>query len=224
MSLSILTPTLEERQAQFQQLRGELERQIAANAAADSVEHLYLSDNREHSIGRKRNMLLDKARGDYVVFIDDDDGVSKDYVALVSQAIREHPGIDCVGIRGMITFRGAHPHPFVHSIQYQRYAKQDGIYYRPILHINPIKRDIALRYRFEDISYSEDLDWAMRIMRDRVLEKEFLVDKPIYFYHSRRTWWYQVFIDRTETVRQALGLQVSNRVRLERWLRKKIFQ
>ncbi|MBN1317282.1 MAG: glycosyltransferase [Anaerolineales bacterium] len=224
MLLSILTPSLKERKTKFRQLQSELERQIAYDGLIDSVEHLYLIDNREQSTGQKRNLLIDQARGEFIVFVDDDDDISNDYVATITQTIREHPGIDCVGIRGTITFRGKHPKPFIHSIQYRRFFKQNGIYNRPPFHINPIKRDIAIQYRFERISYSEDMDWAMRIQRDGVLKKEYLIDKPIYFYHSRRLWLYQVFIDRTESIRQALGLQVSNRVRLGRWLREKISQ
>jgi hypothetical protein len=42
--------------------------------------------------------------------------------------------------------------------------KQGGIYYRPAVHINPIRREIARRYRFEEVSYSEDIDWAMQLV------------------------------------------------------------
>jgi len=182
--LSILTPTLVERQERFQ-----------------------------------RNILLEQARGDFVVFVDDDDDVNDDYVRLICRVIEANPRIDCVGIQGRITFNGSHPHEFVHSVRYRRYFKRHSVYFRPPLHINPIQREIAVRYRFEDISYSEDIDCGMRMCRDRILKKEILIEEPLYFYDSRRSWHYQQFIDASETVRRILGLQLVNRIRLRRWIR-----
>ena len=220
MLLSILTPTIEERKHQFQILQNKVERQIQSLPYADQVEHLWFLDNRERSIGFKSNHLLDQAKGKFVVFVDDDDDVSKNYVELICDAIKTNPDIDCVGFKGEISFAGSHPHLFVHSVKYKRYFKKKGIYYRPILHINPIKREIACRYQFEDINFSEDIDWAKRMWDDGILKKEYFINEPLYFYNSGRKWWYQVLIDRTERIRQITGLQLVNRIRMKRWLRK----
>jgi len=219
MLLSILIPTLEERQAQLQEILRKLEGQIQAEDGAGKVEILHFLDNREHSIGHKRNSLLQQAGGEFVVFLDDDDDVSADYVALICRAIREQPGIDCVGIQGIITFQGLRAHPFVQSFRHKNWAKVGRVYQRPLLHTNPIRREIAQRHLFEDVSYSEDIDWAQRICTDHALRYEAMIDEPIYFYHSHRSWWYQVVIDRTEGIRRILGLQLANRLRIQRWLR-----
>ena len=132
MLLSILTPTIEERKHQFQILQNKVERQIQSLPYADQVEHLWFLDNRERSIGFKSNHLLDQAKGKFVVFVDDDDDVSKNYVELICDAIKTNPDIDCVGFKGEISFAGSHPHLFVHSVKYKRYFKKKGIYYRVI--------------------------------------------------------------------------------------------
>ena len=93
------------------------------------------------------------------------------------------------------------------------------MYFRPPYHLNPVKREIASKYMFEDINYSEDIDWAMRICRDGALKKEFLIDKVIYFYNSRRSRYYQALLDLSEPFRHALGLQLANRVRMKRLLK-----
>jgi glycosyltransferase involved in cell wall biosynthesis len=219
MLLSILTPTIEERQSQFQILKNKIETQIQSSSFADQVEHLWFLDDREYSIGLKRNHLLDQATGKFVVFVDDDDDVSDNYVELICNAIMKNPDIDCIGFKGKISFAGSQQHLFVHSAQYRSYAKKRGIYYRPILHINPIKREIACLYKFEDINYSEDIDWAKRMWDDGILKKEYFINEALYFYNSGRKWWYQVLIDRTERIRQILGLQVVNNIRLRRWLK-----
>ena len=48
-----------------------------------SVEILVFTDNRSQSISEKRNVLLRAARGKFVCFLDDDDGVANNYVDLL---------------------------------------------------------------------------------------------------------------------------------------------
>lgn len=61
------------------------------------------------SIGAKRNQLLARATGQYVVFIDDDDLVSTNYVSLILQAIQNNP--DVVDMEGIYTHNGQNPRP-----------------------------------------------------------------------------------------------------------------
>ncbi|MGH7792052.1 MAG: glycosyltransferase [Thermodesulfobacteriota bacterium] len=219
MLFSILIPTLESRQEQFHNLSQKLSKQIAENSLSEEAEVAYFLDNMEHSLGFKRNQLIEWAKGKFVAFVDDDDDVSDDYVHLICDAIKKTPDIDCIGIKGIITFRGKDPRIFVHSLQYKEYFSRGSMYFRPPYHLNPVKREIASKYMFEDISYSEDIDWAMRICRGGALKKEFLIDKVIYFYNSRRSRYYQALLDLSEPFRHTLGLQLANRVRLKRLLK-----
>ena len=88
MLFSILIPTLVERHARFAQLYSRLQTQIHATRLAADVEICVLEDNREQLLGSKRNILLDGARGDYSAFVDDDDAVASDYVAVIANALR----------------------------------------------------------------------------------------------------------------------------------------
>jgi len=187
MLFSILIPTLEERKKQFQQLYQKLNQQIREHSLEREVEIVWFLDNKEHSVGFKRNKFIDLAKGTFVAFVDDDD-VSDDYVPLIYRVLVQNPHIDCIGIRGIITFSGRNLRLFVHSIQYREYFTSGGTYFRPPYHLNPIRRDIALRYRFADINYSEDVDWAMRMCQAQALREEYFIDKVIYYYYSRRSW------------------------------------
>jgi glycosyltransferase involved in cell wall biosynthesis len=211
--LSLLIPTLEARRTLFLALWEHLRKQIQEAGLDEAVEILSLSGNGEKSIGAKRNELVEQARGEFIAFIDDDDLVSHDYVSRICDAIRRRPDIDCAGIRGLVTFRGKHAREFVHSLAYRDYFSRGGRYYRPPCHLNPIRRSIAERYRFAELSYSEDIDWALRIQRDGALKTEEFVDATLYHYRSRRWWYYQWLLDRTERLRHALGLRFSNRLR-----------
>jgi glycosyltransferase involved in cell wall biosynthesis len=219
MLLSILIPTLESREEQFHKLYEKLNKQITESSLTEEMEIIYFMDNKEHSLGFKRNKLIEMANGKFVAFVDDDDDVSDDYIPLILNAIKENPDIDCVGIKGIITFRGKNPCTFVHSLQYKEYFSEEGMYFRPPYHLNPIKREIACRYEFEDINYCEDIDWAMRICRDQALKKEFFIDKVIYSYNSRRSSNYQALLDLSEPFRHALGLQLTNGIRMKRLLK-----
>ncbi|MBI2486502.1 MAG: hypothetical protein HYW01_06020 [Deltaproteobacteria bacterium] len=78
MLFSILIPTLESRQEQFHKLYEKLNRQIAENSLTEEVEVAYFLDNMKHSVGFKRNKLIEWAKGKFVAFVDDDDDVSDD--------------------------------------------------------------------------------------------------------------------------------------------------
>jgi len=219
MLFSILIPTLRERRAEFERLEGRLKAQVSAGGMADRVEIVALCDDREQSVGAKRNKLLEMARGEFTAFVDDDDGVHEDYVGLIARALRENPGVDCLGINGLVYFRGVRPKRFVHSARYDRYFSRGGVYYRPPYILNPMRRSIARSVPFEDVSFSEDIDWALRLAEARVWRHEVMLPEVLYHYFCRRRWYVQAAIDFTEPVRHPLGLQCSSRLRLRRTLR-----
>ena len=68
--LSVLTCSLKSRSQVFKRLENILKKQIFNT---NQVELLANIDNGEKTIGCKRNELLNAAKGQYVVFIDDDD-------------------------------------------------------------------------------------------------------------------------------------------------------
>jgi len=176
--LSILTVTMAEREGVFRNLARVLKAQSNAE-----VEMLAVCDNRERSIGEKRNDLLRAAKGDYVVFVDDDDMVSPFYVHGILTAIRDNP--DCVGIEGIITQKKIGPKKFIHSLQYQDWFEKDDIYYRCPNHLNPIKREIALDTMFDNISWQEDKNFSEKLKGK--LKTEVYIKGPIYYYYPSST-------------------------------------
>jgi glycosyltransferase involved in cell wall biosynthesis len=178
--LSILTCTLHNRTNKFKKLNRHLTEQIKF---CPDVELLANIDSGEKSIGLKRNELLRSAKGEYVVFIDDDDWVSDDYVVKILTAI-SYKNPDCCGIEGMIINRNK-KEKFVHSIQYSSWYTKNNVHYRCPNHLNPIKRKIALSVGFLDISVGEDYDYSLRLKT--LLKTEVYIKTPIYFYQPSQT-------------------------------------
>ena len=96
---------------------------------------------------------------------------------------------DCIGITGELRF-GQDPHLlFYHSMKHSIVWWDDKAtaepgkaqYYRTPNHLNPVKRDLALRAGFvRDVDFGEDHDYARRL--HKIIKTESPIDHPIYYY------------------------------------------
>ena len=146
-----------------------------------AVEIIVEKDNCEITTGAKRNVLLHRARGEYVAFVDDDDMVADDYVAKILQATKNNP--DCVGLEGLMTRvkKGREiKNKFIHSLQYPYWYQEKGVYYRCPNHLNPVKRELALQVGYLDVTVQEDLDYSTRLRP--LLKTEEYITGTMYFY------------------------------------------
>lgn len=175
MLVQILIPTLESRKAVFDTLITKLQSQ-----ESPEVEIRTFVDNYEHTIGFKRNALLQSATADYTVFLDDDDDVSDNYVQLLVQAARS--GKDTMTLHGQMTIDGGPGKRFIHSLKYDSYFEANNIYYRFPNHLNLMKRELIKDFAFADKSYQEDYDWAVKVHNAGVLKTEYDIDEIYYFY------------------------------------------
>jgi glycosyltransferase involved in cell wall biosynthesis len=178
--LSILVPTLEARANLLTRLMSILSPQIT-----DAVEVLTELDDGTRSIGEKRNALLDRASGEYICFVDDDDIVSSDYVDRILKATASRP--DCVGMH-LLHFVDGKLNGFTyHSIRYrgwhQAVDESTGYmrFYRCPNHLNPVRRKHALKSRFPEVSYGEDRIYSFNLRKHLVTEEYIL--EPIYYYY-----------------------------------------
>jgi glycosyltransferase involved in cell wall biosynthesis len=180
--LSILIVTLKDREEQFEELHTHLMKQIEENNFQDEVEIVVFQDDYEYLVGMKRNVLLEEATGLFTVFVDDDDLVPDDYVKTIVDIIKNNPDIDCIGFKGLLVSEDLGNKEFIHSVKYKEYSKDEKYYYRPPLHINPIKTEIAKQFKFPVLNRGEDFDWAIQILRSGQLHNEVFIDKIMYYY------------------------------------------
>lgn len=177
IKLSILIPTVHERE----ELLNTLVNSLTAQATGLPVEIIHLSDNKEISIGEKRKQLYNKASGLYSVQVDDDDMLASTYIVDVLDAIDTKP--DCVGYLEEINCNETKKIA-CHSNRFSDWGtNQDGYdYVRTIFFKDVINTEIARKTGVRDIRFGEDHDFAKRLKLSGLLQREFFIDKTMYFY------------------------------------------
>jgi glycosyltransferase involved in cell wall biosynthesis len=176
--LSILICSLACRAEMLARLMARLSPQLTTD-----VEVIREIDNGEMTIGDKRNKLLDRATGDYVSMIDDDDLVADDYIPRILSALENNP--DCVGFRSARYLNGERIGTCTYSLQSKRMIEQfdkDGQrqFVRTPGHLTPIKREHVLATRFMPWCTGEDRDMEKRILPR--LKTESFIDAELYDY------------------------------------------
>lgn len=176
--LSILICSLHSRAGLLAKLVAHLNRQIINPAQVEIDWHI---DAKQITTGAKRQLLLSRANGTYIVFIDDDDWVPSYYVN--EMLIACHSNADCFAINGTMTTDGANEVKWKLSKDYSNEDKTENgvkILYRKTNHITGVKRKLALLAGFPDKSNAEDKHYSDRLVPH--LKTEFTISKPMYQY------------------------------------------
>lgn len=177
---SILVPTLGERRALFERLMAGLLPQLDPYAGRVRVLGWY--NDGSPSLPKIRQRLVEAAGTEYVSFVDDDDLVSRDYVAEIVGALDNRP--DYVGFQVQCYSNGVPTGVAYHSLEYETWRNLDGRYERDISHLNPIKTRLALRADFSltRVGKPEDRAWADQLRRAKVLQTQVVIGRILYHY------------------------------------------
>ena len=185
MKLSILVPTVPRRLDNcFTSLIKKLETQISNKT---KIEIIGFYDNKKRTTGEKRNNLLSLAKGEYLVFIDDDDDISDDYIESICDALHKNPNVDCVVFDCITTVNGKKPVHSEYSInyEYRTFKSKPEMPYedewrgRPA-HTMVWKSTIAKKHIYDDKNYEEDVHWVKRAYKD--IKVEVRIPKVLYYY------------------------------------------
>jgi hypothetical protein len=176
--LSILIPTVVGREEQFEKLKNKLHIQTIGTGC----EIQWICDNKEMSIGEKREKLYQQSNGLFSWQIDDDDDISDNAIQLILEAIRSNPEIPCITFKERCMMNGEYKSSN-HSIKYEKWQDNfDGYsYVRCPFYKDVIRTDIAKSVPFPRIRYNEDEQWSMAIKP--LLTNEIHIDSELYYYH-----------------------------------------
>lgn len=180
--LAICVCTITSRVEMYNRLSAKIMKQIleVSQKYDYRVANLYTNTDDFMTIGEKRSELLKQSNAEFVVFIDDDDDISDDYVEQIVDVIYENPNIDCIGIKGKISFDGLNEKKWEISKDFGSWYEADDCYFRTPNHISPVRSEIAKKISFPHISNGEDYAYSMTILP--FLQTEIKIDKEIYHY------------------------------------------
>lgn len=167
--LSILIPSIPDRDEMLGSLLNNLIHQIQLinHNHPDLGDVEFIVDNAESylnggpSIGRKRNSLLNRAKGKYLCFLDDDESISPDYVETLVRLCHEDKdvvtfsNISKLGNYWMVVHMG---------LGNENEQARPGVIKRKPWHICPVRTSYAQKYSFSNSNYGEDWEWFEKVL------------------------------------------------------------
>lgn len=150
----------------------------------EDVEIIVVKDNKQNTIGAKREYMYSIANGLYSQMTDDDDELAPNAIHLILEAIRSSPDVDCITFEEHIDIDGKIQRSN-HSLKYADWANgTDGFdYVRTPFMKSVIKTEIAKSVPIPHIRFGEDHQWAQALKSH--LKTEFHIDQQLYKYIHR---------------------------------------
>jgi hypothetical protein len=184
IKLSILIPTIESRAQQFNRLIAFIENNIDKHNVRDGVEIISLCDNKERTIGEKREHLYQLAQGLYAWQLDDDDAIDPEAVPLILAAMETDP--DCITFQEACNIDG-NLKSSNFSLKYSDWGENiDGFdYVRTPFFKTPIKTALCQQAQIPHIRFGEDIAFARNIYP--LLKTEVHIPLPLYYYNHDST-------------------------------------
>lgn len=168
----ILIPTMSGREASLHSLLASIHEKKARICPDLRIVVTLYYDNKEATIGAKRQELVDNAKGKYISFIDDDDDVTDAYFEDAQECIKNNDSV--CRLRGQIGWA-----TFTHSIAYTPSDPMavGHVFTRPPNHLNIMMRDIVKVIRFENVRRWEDFHFAIHLSNSKFLTTEYRSDE-----------------------------------------------
>jgi glycosyltransferase involved in cell wall biosynthesis len=184
MKISILIAYAPWHVFEYNAIRDKLFYQIKENNLLDQIEIVSNGAGRELTLGKKRNLLMEEAKGEYIIFVDADDDVADNYIKELYEASRS--GYDTASMDILMTTDGVKPQMCYHSLKNKHWFEHNDVYYRSVTQFNLIKRHLAIEASFpENIKYGDDHEFSNRVTK--LCKTEYKIKDIIYYYKFKTT-------------------------------------
>lgn len=150
---------------------------LNAQAQNRPVELLLLLDNKTRTIGRKRNDLIRLAQGQYIVFVDDDDDVTDDFVDEILEAAKS--GTDVIVFDIWVTLDGQSGKNCRYGLDLS-YENLESVYHRKPNGRMVCRTELAKMIAYPDISLGEDDRWGEAF--SCIAKTQHRIEKNLSFY------------------------------------------
>lgn len=168
--LSILMPALAARESPMRPL---IEAQIAGR---DDAEFLVEVDQGEARSGAKRQRLLERARGEYVAFVDDDDEVADEYLEAILERCSLGPDVVTFELDFVRRGRVAETWSFGLHADDRRRGRMAAN------HLCAWRAELARRVGWAPIGYGDDQLWYGPLHASGLVRTEEHVPRSLYRY------------------------------------------
>lgn len=143
------------------------------------AEVIVVTDSKQMSVGAKRNMLLKEASGEYIVFVDDDDRVSYHYTDKLLEKTALKPDVIVFDVARY--HNGKQDRMVSYGIEHGKDYNTGKQYFRIPNHLMCVKKELALRVKFKNISFGEDAQYAAALLP--LLKKQERINETLYAYY-----------------------------------------
>lgn len=178
LSILICSVETEQRQVDLKKLISELHRQISKNYAEEIVEIIVDSDNMIKSVGQKRNDLIQKAQGEFICFIDDDDFITENYLSTILYHLNS--GMDILLIAIQHIENGVNKPKIIPSLFIDNLNTGEAVLKTNHFHLCPHKKSIARNVLFEGVNFAEDMIYSQKMVKH--INSSYLINEPLYIY------------------------------------------
>ena len=208
IKLSILVPTVPSRIELFYvKLMKELLRQI--EPYKNEIELISFFDNKKRSIGKKRQEMINLSQGEYIVFIDDDDRISDDYVSQIMKKLAENPDTDCVVFDSICRVNGGIEKLCKYGIEFEYGDINKGLEWRgKPAHTMVYASSIVKKHQYTDMGRGEDCEWVKRACLD--IKNQTRIDKVLYYYDAEYATLSETIGLREKTILKNVNKRLNN--------------
>jgi len=154
-------------------------KQLDDQARGKPVEILAFLDNKQSTVGEKRNQIAALAKGRFLTFVDDDDLVTDDYVETLLAEIGKAPDTDCFVFNAWITEGGKDGKLTKFGVEYA-HELRDDVYYRLPTHVCCHRTENVRKVSFQSVNLGEDVEWANAVRP--LIHKQVRIEKILYHY------------------------------------------
>lgn len=188
--LSILIPTVVGREKQYKHLLNRIMKSgNGFDILSGRVEYIKFCDNKEMTIGEKRERLYQMANGLYSWQIDDDDDISDNAIELILNAIKSNPDVDVISFEEYVNMDGKE-YRSNHAAIYSGWEGDgnsifpDGFHFhRTPFFKSVIRTELAKSIPIQKIRFGEDHAFANDL--HPLIKSEFHISEPLYRYIHR---------------------------------------
>ena len=149
----------------------------------EDIELIALFDNKQRTIGTKRQEMIDISNGEYITFIDDDDRISDDYISDIMKCLYENKHVDCIVYNIECCTNNDTKMLCKYGIEYEYGKINNGEEWRgKPSHTMIWKANIVKKHKYKNLMNKEDVDWVSRAWKD--IKTQTRIDKILYYYDA----------------------------------------